>query len=58
MQEDMTVLEQNKTWELVTLIPGKKVVGFKWVYTVKLNPDGSLAHLNARLVNKKYKYMG
>jgi len=43
----MTTLEQK-----VTLSPGKKVIGYKWVYTVKLNLDGSLARLNARIVAK------
>jgi len=47
------VLEQNETWELVTLSSGKKAVGCKWVYNVKLNLDGSLARLKARLVAKR-----
>lgn len=50
----MIVLEQNNTWELVTLPLGKKAIGCKWVYTVKLNPNGSLASLKARLVAKGY----
>jgi len=54
MQEEMTALEHNETWELVTLPPGKKVVGCKWVDTIKLNPDGSLARLKTRLVAKRY----
>ena len=54
MQEKIATLEQSRTWELVTLPPGKKTVGCKWIYTVKLNPDGSLAHLKVRLVAKRY----
>ena len=42
MQKGMIVLEQNGPWELVTLPPGKKVIGGKWIYTIKLNPDGPL----------------
>ena len=45
MQEKVTALEKNGTWELVALPPGKRAVGCKWIYTVKLNPDWSLAHL-------------
>ena len=45
---------QNGTWELATLPPWKKVIGCKWVYTIKLNPDGSLARLKARLTIKRY----
>ena len=54
MQKKMTILEQNETWELVTLPPGKKAVGRKQMYTVKLNSDESLARLKARLVAKGY----
>jgi len=36
---------------------GKKAVGCRWVYTVKLNSDGSLAHSKARLVSKGYSQM-
>ena len=32
----------------------KKTVRCKWVYTIKLNPYGSLAHLKAKLVVKRY----
>ena len=50
----MTSLEQNGTRKLITLSLRKKVIGYKWVYIVKLNPNGSLTHLKARLVAKSY----
>jgi len=34
MQEEMTALEQNYTWNLVPLPPKKKKVGCHWVYTL------------------------
>ena len=34
--------------------PGKLVVGCRWVYTVKVGPDGSVDRLKARLVAKGY----
>ncbi|RVW62844.1 Retrovirus-related Pol polyprotein from transposon TNT 1-94 [Vitis vinifera] len=34
--------------------PGKKVVGCKWVFAVKVHPDGSVARLKARLVARGY----
>ena len=50
-------LKQNETWELVTLLPGKKTVGCKWVYTIKLNSDGSKARLKEGLVAKGYSHV-
>jgi len=32
----------------------EEIIGCKWVYSVKLNPDGSLARLKARLIAKSY----
>jgi len=52
MQEEMTVLEQKETWELITLSLGKKIIRCEWVYILKLNPDGALTCLKTRLVVK------
>jgi hypothetical protein len=54
MLEEMDALEKNNTWELVNLPPGKELVGCKWVYTVKHNPDGKVERYKARLVAKGY----
>ena len=40
--------------ELGTLPTGKKAIGCRWVFTIKVNPDGSVARLKARLVAKGY----
>ena len=36
------------------LSAGKKAIGCRWVFTVKVNHDGSIARLKARLVAKGY----
>ncbi|PRQ35370.1 putative RNA-directed DNA polymerase [Rosa chinensis] len=54
MTVEMDALEKNCTWELVSLPPGKKTVGCRWVYTVKHNSDGSVDKYKARLVAKGY----
>ncbi|RVW36659.1 Retrovirus-related Pol polyprotein from transposon RE1 [Vitis vinifera] len=54
MLEEIYALEDNHTWKLVDLPQGKKVVGCKWVFAVKVNPDGSVARLKARLVARGY----
>jgi Reverse transcriptase (RNA-dependent DNA polymerase) len=38
----------------VSLSPGKKVVGYKWVFTLKHNPKGNVEQYKARLVAKGY----
>jgi hypothetical protein len=43
-------LTSNGTWEHVALLPGKKTVCCKWVYTINL--DGSIERLKAHLVAK------
>ena len=54
MLEEIRALEDNHTWKLVDLPQGKKVVGCKWVFTVKVNTNGSMARLKAKLVAKGY----
>ena len=54
MEEEIDVIEKNKTWELVEKLSNKEVIGVKWVYKAKLNPDGSFFKKKARLVAKGY----
>lgn len=50
----MEALIRNGTWELVSLPEKKKLVGCKWVYTVKVKQDGSIERYKARLVAKGF----
>ena len=52
MVDEMTALHSNGTWDLVVLPSGKFTVSCRWVYTVKVDPDGQVDHLKARLVLK------
>lgn len=54
MEEEMNALRQNGTWELVKLPSDQSAVGCRWVYTVKVNPDGSVDRLKARRLSKGY----
>ena len=40
--EEMNALKKNDTWEMVELPNGKKVMGYKWVFTIKSKADGSV----------------
>jgi hypothetical protein len=54
MHEEMEALHKNKTWDLVKLPNGKKVVGCKWVFTIKHKADGSVERYKAKLVAKGF----
>jgi hypothetical protein len=54
MTAEISVLQQNNTWSLTSLPSGKRAIGCKWVYKVKLNADGSVERYKARLVAKGY----
>ncbi|CAH9079281.1 unnamed protein product [Cuscuta epithymum] len=54
MVEEMNALNLNGTWDLVDFPTGKKSIGCKWVFVVKVNTNGSVARLKARLVAKGY----
>ena len=54
MIEEMDALNGNGTWNMVYLPTGKKDIGRRWVFIVKVNPDGSVARLKAQLVAKGY----
>ena len=42
---------------MVQLPAGKKTIGCRWVFAVKVNLDGSIARLKARLVGKGYAHI-
>ncbi|RDY13777.1 hypothetical protein CR513_01261, partial [Mucuna pruriens] len=50
----MQALEQSGTWELVFLPSSKKAVGCRWVFAIKVGPNGTVDRLKARLVAKGY----
>ena len=54
MIDEMSALHKSGTWELVSLPAGKSTVGCRWVYAVKIGPDGQVDRLKARLVAKGY----
>ena len=54
MIEEMDTLTDNGTWDLVRLLAGKKVIGCRWVFILKVNPDGSNARLKARFIAKGF----
>ena len=54
MLEEMAALDKNNTWVITPLPANKKVVGCKWVFTIKQTPEGKVERYKARLVAKGY----
>ena len=54
MDTEFYALLNNNTWTLVPPTLGQKVIGCKWVFKIKLKPDGSVECYKARLVAKGF----
>ena len=54
MQEKFDALQKNQTWVLIPPETAGKIVGNKWVFRIKYNPDGSISKYKARLVAKGF----
>ncbi|RVW63599.1 putative mitochondrial protein [Vitis vinifera] len=54
MQAKFDALQTNDTWFLVPVPSNFKPIGCKYVYKVKLKPNGSLERHKALLVVKGY----
>ena len=52
MEAEMSALQRNNTWSVVSLPPGKKPVGCKWIFNLKHRADDTIDRFKARLVAK------
>lgn len=48
VMEEMTTLVENDTCDIVKLPSNKKLVGCKWVFTMKHNANGSVERYKAQ----------
>ncbi|GAU40455.1 hypothetical protein TSUD_141350 [Trifolium subterraneum] len=54
MEEELKSSESNGTWSLVDLPPNKKAIVVRWVYKIKMSPQGEITRHKARLVAKGF----
>ena len=52
--EEVHALEKHKTWEYTKLPVRKKLVGCKWVFSIKHNADRSVNRFKPQLVAKGF----
>lgn len=54
VNDEMDALQWSGRWDVVSRRQGKKMVGCRWIFTVKLNAEGTIERYKARLVAKGY----
>lgn len=54
MQDEQNALQRNGTQTLVPAETTTKLIGNKWVFRIKYNPDGSISKYKDRLVVKGF----
>lgn len=53
MTLEMEALVKNKTWEVVELTNGKKLVGCKWVFTIKYKSNGTTERYKSKVCSQR-----
>jgi hypothetical protein len=54
MEDEMRSMSANNVWDLEEIPKGAKLVGCKWVYKVKYDPEGNIEKYKGRLVAKGF----
>lgn len=54
MNLELASIEKNKTWTLVNLPKRRRVIGLKWVFKLKRDPNGKILKHKARIMAKGY----
>lgn len=57
MHEELNMINKNQTWSLVNRPSNHHVIGVKWIFKKKLNPDDSVNKFKARLVAKGFNQL-
>ena len=50
MKVEMHVLNWNKTWNVISILYNRNIIGTKWVYKIKWDSSRNIAKYKAQLV--------
>lgn len=50
MKEELNAINENETWEVTDLPTGRKAIGSKWVFKLKVDENNKILRYKARLV--------
>lgn len=54
MSSEFNSTTENRTWDLAAATEAMNIVGCRWVFTIKYNPNGSIAKYKACIVAKGF----
>ncbi|KAK9732218.1 Reverse transcriptase (RNA-dependent DNA polymerase) [Popillia japonica] len=54
IDEELSALDRNETWEMVPTPDDKNIIRYKWVFKVKKKPSGDVERCKARLCAKGF----
>ena len=55
MNAEIKLLSEHRTWEIVYLNPGKKMIDCRYMFKVELNAEGSINSFKGRIVAQGFK---
>ena len=50
IQKELDALRKVNTWDVVERLPGKNIIGCKWVFKIKKDSEGQITKYKAHLV--------
>lgn len=45
MEVELSAIERNKKWELISMPVGKQLIGVKWIFRGNINPMEKLTNI-------------
>lgn len=55
MDDEIKIIKDREVWTLIEKPPNVKILGSRWVYTLKRNNEGEIIRFKARLVAQGFR---